>query len=120
MREHGSGTRTVTEEIFARHGLQPRVRMELSTNEAIRQAILAGLGISIMSRYTLELGVEQDQLVTLDVEGFPLERHWYFVYPIGKQLPVVAQAFMDFTRQHVQEFVPNPLAVHRVGESAIH
>jgi DNA-binding transcriptional LysR family regulator len=110
MREPGSGTRTVAEEIFARHGLQPQIRMELSTNEAIKQAILAGLGVSIMSRYTLGLEVEQDQLVTLDVDGFPLERHWYFVYPIGKQLPVVAQAFMDFTRENVQELVLNHLA----------
>lgn len=123
MRERGSGTRAVTEEMFARHGLQPRVKMELSTNEAIKEAILAGLGVSIMSRYTLGLGAEQNQLVTLDVEGFPLERHWYFVYPIGKQLSLLAQAFMDFTRQHVQQFVPKPPAVHRaalavVGSSA--
>jgi DNA-binding transcriptional LysR family regulator len=105
MREPGSGTRTATEEIFARHGLRPQVRMELSTNEAIKQAILAGLGVSILSRYTLSLEVERDQLVTLDVEGFPLERHWYFVYPIGKQLPIAAQAFMDYTRAHVQSLV---------------
>lgn len=110
MREPGSGTRTVAEEVFSRHGLQPQVRMELSTNEAIKQAILAGLGVSIMSRYTLGLEVEHDHLVTLDVDGFPLERHWYFVYPIGKQLSVVAQAFMDFTREHVQELVLNHLS----------
>ena len=102
MRERGSGTRTVTQEMFARHGLQPRVRMELSTNEAIAEAILAGLGVSILSRFTLDPEAAPDRLVTLDVEGFPLERHWYFVYPIGKQLPVAAQAFMDFTREHVQ------------------
>lgn len=110
MREPGSGTRTVTEEIFARHGLRPQIRMELSNNEAIKQAILAGLGVSIMSRYTLGLEAEQDQLVTLDVEDFPLERHWYFVYPIGKQIPVVAQAFMDFTREQVPQLVRDHLA----------
>lgn len=119
MREPGSGTRTAIQEVFAQHGLQPKVRMELSTNEAIREAILAGLGVSIMSRYTLGHNGEQDQLVTLDVEGFPLERHWYFVYPIGKQLPVAAQAFMKFTREHVQPLVLNHLAPNCVAHAAI-
>ena len=99
IREPGSGTRMVAQEIFAQHGLQPKLRMELSSNEAIKQAILAGLGVSILSQYTLGPGGEHQQLVTLDVEGFPLERHWYFVYPVGKNLPRAAQAFMDFTRR---------------------
>lgn len=102
MRERGSGTRSVAQEIFAKHGVQPRVRMELSSNEAIKEAILAGLGVSIMSRYTLGCEGEQNGLVALDVEGFPLVRHWYFVYPIGKQLSVAARAFMAFTREQVK------------------
>ena len=110
IREPGSGTRMTSLEIFAAHGLKPSVRMELSTNEAIKQAILAGLGVSIMSRYTLGLDTEQDQLVTLDVEGFPLERHWYFVYPVGKQLPIVAQAFMDMVRKEARPLVFDHLA----------
>lgn len=119
MREHGSGTRAAAEEIYARHGLQPRVKMELSTNEAITQAILAGLGVSIMSRYTLGLDVEQDHLVTLDVEGFPLERYWYFVYPLGKELPIAAQAFMNFTREHVQQLVLDHLGRDCVAHATI-
>ena len=59
LREPGSGTRTAAEEIFAQHGLRPQVRMELATNEAIKEAILAGLGVSILSRYTLGLEAEQ-------------------------------------------------------------
>jgi LysR family transcriptional regulator, low CO2-responsive transcriptional regulator len=117
MRETGSGTRTVVEEIFSRHRLQPHTRMELSTNEAIKEAILSGLGVSIMSRYTLGLEGEQDQLVTLDVEGFPLKRDWYFVYPVGKQLPAAAQAFMDFTREHVQQLVLDHLEPKAAGET---
>jgi DNA-binding transcriptional LysR family regulator len=111
MREPGSGTRMVAQQVFEAHGAAPRVRMELSTNEAIKQAILAGLGVSIMSRYTLGLDVEHDQLVTLDVEGFPLERHWYFVYPVGKQLPVAAQAFMDFVRKDAKRLVLDHLSL---------
>ena len=113
IREPGSGTRMVALEIFEKHGLQPKLRMELSTNEAIKQAILAGLGVSILSRYTMGLDVEQKQLVTLDVEGFPLERHWYFVYPVGKNLPMAAQAFMDFTRRQSKQLVLDHLAVLR-------
>ena len=119
IREPGSGTRMVALELFAQHGVQPKVRMELSTNEAIKQAILAGLGISILSHYTLGLDTEQKQLVTLDVEGFPLERHWYFVYPVGKNLPVAAQAFMDFMRRHAKQLVLDHLAVTGNGQIAV-
>ncbi|MGE5526227.1 MAG: LysR substrate-binding domain-containing protein [Rhodospirillaceae bacterium] len=98
MREPGSGTRMAVLRQFEQHGLTPRTRMELSTNEAIREAILAGLGVSIMSRYTLGLGTEASDLICLDVEGFPLESHWHLVYPAGKQLSAAAQAFMTFTR----------------------
>ena len=105
MREVGSGTRMIAREIFAKHGLEPRVRMELSTNEAIKQAIIAGLGVSIMSRYTLGLDVTHEQLAVLDVEGFPVERSWVFAYPVGKQLPVLAQGFMDFTQKVARTLV---------------
>jgi DNA-binding transcriptional LysR family regulator len=98
MREAGSGTRMVAQELFARHGLAPKIRMELSTNEAIHEAILAGLGISILSRYTLGLEAEETRLVSLNVEGFPLESQWQLVYPVGKHLSVAARAFLDFAR----------------------
>ena len=88
-----------------RHGLEPQVRMELSTNEAIKQAIIAGLGVSIMSRYTLGLDVSHEQLAVLDVEGFPVERHWVFAYPVGKQLSAVAQSFMEFTRKTAKSLI---------------
>jgi DNA-binding transcriptional LysR family regulator len=100
----------VTQRIFDRHGLKPWIRMELSTSEAIKQAILAGLGVSIMSRYTRGLDVERSQLVTLNVEGFPLEHHWYFVYPAGKQLSLVARTFMDFMRVEAKRLVYDHLA----------
>lgn len=98
MREPGSGTRMVTLKLFEQHGLTPKIRMELSSNEAIREGILAGVGVSILSRYMLGLELEQTKLVCLDVEGFPLESYWQFVYPVGKQLSPAARAFMDFTR----------------------
>lgn len=105
IREPGSGTRMVAQAAFESRGLEPAVRMELSTNEAIKQAILAGLGISILSRYTLGLDTEQKELCTLDVEGFPIQLNWQFVYPVGKQLPVTAQAFMEFVRKEAKQLV---------------
>jgi len=112
IREAGSGTRMIAREIFAEHDLEPKVRMELSTNEAIKQAIIAGLGVSIMSRYTLGLDVTQEQLAVLDVEGFPVEKNWVFAYPVGKQLPMLAQGFMDFTRK-----VARPLVYDHLSKS---
>jgi DNA-binding transcriptional LysR family regulator len=119
IREPGSGTRMVALELFKKHDLQPKLRMELSTNEAIKQAILAGLGVSILSRYTLGLDVEQPQLVTLDVEGFPLEHHWYFVYPTGKQLSQVTRAFVDFVRIEAKQLVYDHLAPNRAAHPAV-
>jgi len=112
MREPGSGTRLVAYELFDRHGIEPRVRMEMSTNEAIKQAILAGLGVSILSRYTLGLDSEQSALAVLDVEGLPIERQWQFVYPVGKQVAPAARAFMDFVRTEAKRLVQDHLG-HR-------
>jgi DNA-binding transcriptional LysR family regulator len=100
----------VVQSLFDQHGLKPWIRMELSTSEAIKQAIVAGLGVSILSRYTLGLDVAQALLVTLDVTGFPLEHHWYFVYPAGKQLSLVARTFMDIVRVESKQLVYDHLA----------
>jgi DNA-binding transcriptional LysR family regulator len=98
MREAGSGTRMVAEAMFAQHHVKPRIRMELGSNEAIKQAILGGLGLSILSRHTMA-GSRSDGIVALDVEGFPVQRWWYLVYPEGKQLSATSQAFLDHVRQ---------------------
>jgi DNA-binding transcriptional LysR family regulator len=95
MREAGSGTRMSIEKLFASHGLELQPRLELGSNEAVKQAILAGLGISALSCHTLALH-QPDQFAVLDVEGFPIQRHWYAVYPASRQPSVVARAFIDF------------------------
>lgn len=100
-REPGSGTRMTMDRLFREHGLTPNIRMELGSNEAIRESIRSGLGISILSRYAVGYDIEPG-LVTLDIEGFPIESHCYLVYPIGKQLSFVAQTFLDFMRKEVQ------------------
>lgn len=117
MREPGSGTRMVTEALFAKHGLQAEVRMELASNEAIREAIAAGLGVSILSRYTLGQEAPAEKLAMLDVVGLPVEHHWAFAYPIGKQLPATAENFMSFTRRESKEIALNYLSkVKRQGQ----
>ncbi len=98
-REVGSGTRKAVERLFAEHRLKMKVRMELGSNEAIKQAIVGGLGVSVLSRHTLALDAPMGQLAILDVEGFPIERHWYVTYPTGKQLSVVARTFLDYLKQ---------------------
>jgi len=96
MREPGSGTRKTVQKLFDAHGLTMKVKLDLSSNEAIKQAIAGGMGISILSKHTLALEGLNNQLAVLDVEGFPIERQWYVVYPGGKQLSAIAQAFFDY------------------------
>jgi DNA-binding transcriptional LysR family regulator len=110
IRETGSGTRMTTLTCFEKHGVEPNVRMELGSNEAIKQAILAGLGVSIMSRYTLGLDTDPRDLVTLDVEGLPLPGQWFFVYPVGKQPSPVMRSFMEFVRERGKSLVFDHLA----------
>lgn len=96
IREAGSGTRMATERLFEQHGIPIRVRLELGSNEAIKQAIVAGLGISVLSAHALVLEKASGEFNILDVKGFPLQRHWYAVYPAGKQLSIVARTFLDY------------------------
>jgi len=98
LREPGSGTRKAMEQLFARQHLEIKVRMELGSNEAIKQAVVGGLGLSVLSRHTLVLDAPTQRLAILDVQEFPIERHWYVAYPRGKQLSVVAKAFLEFLR----------------------
>ena len=99
MREPGSGTRLATEQFFREHGLHCKIKMELGSNEAIKQAVVGDLGIAVLSAHTLALERHARELVILDVQGFPLQRHWYLAYPKERTLSVVAQAFLDFMQE---------------------
>ena len=113
MREPGSGTRAIAEAVFAQHGLTPHVRMELSANHAVIDAIVGGIGVSILSRHAVGLGDAQCPLVELDVQGFPLQRPWYFAYPAGHRLSRVAADFMAFVRTSAASSCPGSDAVGR-------
>ncbi len=96
MREPGSGTRMVVERFFEENRIKLNVEMEIGSNEAIKQAIVGGLGLSVLSRHSLALEGTKGPLTILDVEGFPIQRHWYIVYPASKQLSVVARTFLEY------------------------
>ncbi len=95
-REPGSGTRAAADQAFRRERMAIEPYMELGSSEAIKQAVIAGLGISVLSARNIRLEVEQGRLRILDVVGFPLQRHWYAVHPKGKHLSRTAEAFLAF------------------------
>lgn len=119
MREPGCGTRMTTLRLFARHGLAPRIRMEFPSDDAIREAVLAGLGVAVLPRFALAQDPVLTKLVCLDVEGFPLESHWHFVYPVGKPVCPAARAFMDFARAEAKSLFRDCLRVHRAEPPAL-
>ena len=96
MREPGSGTRQAMERFFNEQGIAIRQGMQMTRNEAVKQAVRSGLGLSLVSLHTIELELETGRLRVLDVQGFPLARQWYLVYRRGKRLSPAARAFRDF------------------------
>jgi DNA-binding transcriptional LysR family regulator len=96
LRESGSGTRTDVERLFSVAEVPLKVGMELRSSGAIKQAVAAGLGISIMPLSALELELAAGRVVTLDVQGFPVHRHWYLVRRSGRHLSAAAQALWSF------------------------
>lgn len=95
-REPGSGTRSAMERVFAEHHIQPRIGMEMETNEAIKQAVQAGMGLGILSLHSIELELETKRLAMLKVEHFPLLRHWVVAHRSNKRLSSAALAFKEF------------------------
>ena len=105
VREAGSGTRLAMEGFFREHSIEPNIDMEMGSNEAIKQAVVAGLGISFISQHTLGLELSAGRLVVLPVEGMPVMRRWFLVRHKSKRLTPALGAFWDF----VLEFAPDYL-----------
>jgi DNA-binding transcriptional LysR family regulator len=104
-REAGSGTRKAVEEMFLARGLKIAPYIELSSNEAIKHGVLAGLGIAVLSQPSVRLELAAGELVVLDVQGFPLRRRWYAVHRKGKRLSRAAQTFLDYLQEEGEEEV---------------
>jgi len=96
VREKGSDTRNSMEEGFGGHLADLNIAMEIKSTETIKQAVIAGMGVSFLSAYTISLELQAGSLTVLDVQGFPLMLHWYVVHRKNKRLPPVAQAFKSF------------------------
>jgi DNA-binding transcriptional LysR family regulator len=101
-REPGSGTRSATDAFFQSHGLTLRAAMEMNKNEAIKQAVEAGLGLAVVSRHTVTLELAARRLTSLDVEGFPIRRQWHLVHRQNKHFSLAASAFAQFVLTQAQ------------------
>ena len=105
VRESGSGTRSAMEEFFHEHAVVPHIDMEMGSNEAIKQAVVAGLGISFISQHTLGLELSAGRLVVLKVQGTPVMRRWFLVRHKSKRLTPALGAFWDFVLEMAPDYL---------------
>lgn len=101
-REPGSGTRQATDQFLAQRGVDWPPRMALGSNEAIKHAVAAGLGLAVVSRHTLGRDPARDGLVELKVAGFPIRRMWHLVWRSDRRLSLPAQAFLEDLRRRLK------------------
>jgi len=99
LREAGSGTRLACNHYFETHQFKPKVRLELGSNEAIKQAVAGGLGLAVISRHALHQEPEIDGLVILPVEDFPIHSNWWIIFPKGKRLSPIASIFLEHLKK---------------------
>lgn len=105
LREAGSGTRITMERMFSERQIPLNIKMELGSNEAIKQAVIGGLGLAVLSKSTLSLDKHHKDLAVLDIQGFPIMRAWYIVWPKGKSLSIVSEYFVQFLREHINQLM---------------
>jgi DNA-binding transcriptional LysR family regulator len=98
-REAGSGTRMLMEEYTQKVQIRPKVKLELTSSEAIKQAVIAGLGVSILSIHSLRTELQMGDVRLLPIKGFPLFSHWRLIWLKGKRLSPAAEAFLNLIRQ---------------------
>lgn len=104
FREDGSGTRYAAENIFKKYRFSPIVEMEISDNEAIKQAIMANMGISVLSKHSIKMELRHRLIAQLNVKTFPAKHTWYLVKSRGKSLPPIADSFFRFVNKHQPHF----------------
>jgi DNA-binding transcriptional LysR family regulator len=113
IRERGSGTRSAIERFFVEHGLLLSSTMEMSSSEAIKQGVEAGLGLGLLSLHTLEMELALKRLVILDVTELPIHRSWYIMHRSGRRLSAVADNFKNFVVEEAKDTVELPKSVHQ-------
>jgi DNA-binding transcriptional LysR family regulator len=105
VREPGSGTRLAMQQFFDDVSIEFNVGMEMASSETIKQAVMAGMGVSFISRHTIELELQTQRLVVLDVLGTPVIRHWHVAHLAKKRLSPTASAFKQFVLTHGRELL---------------
>ena len=113
MREPGSGTRLVMEAVFKQHLFTPARLLTLGSNEAVKQAAMAGLGVSLLSLQTLELELRTGEIALLDVIGTPVVRSWHLVNMNAKKLSPAAAAFREFLMRRTHAYLDRTFARYR-------
>ena len=103
FREEGSGTRHSMQQYFQKANISPRVGLSLSSNEAVKQAVIAGLGYSVLPLVSVSDELKLNKIAIIPVKGFPLRTQWRLVWLQKKQLTAVAAAFQKYMREHKQE-----------------
>ncbi|MCH8621050.1 LysR family transcriptional regulator [Undibacterium sp. TS12] len=106
LRERGSGTRLACDRFFSERNVTPVVRLELGSNEAIKQAVAGEMGLAILSRHALGEHLVDQSLTELDVQGFPILSHWYIVHLREKRLSPIAKAFLSYLDMQAQKLTP--------------
>lgn len=105
VREHGSGTRAAFDEYMHAHQITPHVVMEMSSNEAIKQAVMAGMGVSLLSLHTIGLELAHGLIAVPRVEGLPVVRRWHVVNNLAKTLSPAAEAFRYFVLERGEAYL---------------
>jgi len=108
VREPDSGTRMSVERFFSSHQLELIAGMEMNRSEAIKQAVMAELGLGIVSLHTIEMELTLNRLVVLDVEDFPIMRQWFIVHRTGKRFAAIPEAFKDFAISQAESLISAP------------
>ncbi|WP_020185345.1 LysR family transcriptional regulator [Methylopila sp. 73B] len=106
MREPGSGTRGLMERLFEAEGVKPKIGMEIGSNETIKQAVIAGLGLAFISAHTVAAELADGRIARLDVAGLPIIRQWYVVRRTAKRLTPPAEAMCAFLTERGPTFLP--------------
>ncbi|MEZ5787477.1 MAG: LysR substrate-binding domain-containing protein [Xanthobacteraceae bacterium] len=110
VRELGSGTRHLMEAFFSGAGITPVIGMEIGSNETIKQAVMAGLGLTFISAHTCAAEIHERRLVALDVIGLPMVRNWLVVRLAGKRLMPATRSLRDFLIAEGALFLPTPVS----------
>jgi len=106
LREPGSGTRSVTDKLFSRSKNLPSRGLEFGSNETIKQAVIAGMGIAVISAHTVAAELAEKRLVALDVKGLPINRKWFLVKHGNKRFLPSAQTLWNFIARNGKHYLP--------------